>query len=129
MKLAEDVLAAVDWHVASGLRRMRIYSPRPASFPRYLASHVRPWKLVQQKLELRSLCHHEVHLGSGAQRVTPRATPLSGKPGFRDVSGWLCPDSEFVWQRDGLAVSKIASLDRAWIGQADPVIAIARHSA
>ncbi|MEO8183648.1 MAG: hypothetical protein ABI895_33325 [Deltaproteobacteria bacterium] len=55
LDLTEDVLAAVDWHVGTGYAGPELLFSKTSVFPRYIDSHVRPLKLVQQKLGLRSL--------------------------------------------------------------------------
>jgi integrase len=75
LDLSADVLAAVDWHVAAGYSGSEFLFSKTGTFPRYIDSHVRPLKLVQQKLGLRLLSHHKVGRHSVAsQAVTAGET-------------------------------------------------------
>lgn len=69
LDLTEDVLAAVDWHVAAGYAGKEFLFCKTGGFPRYIDSHVRPLKLVQLKLGLRSLSHHKVGRHSVASQA------------------------------------------------------------
>jgi integrase len=60
LDLTADVLAAVDWHVSEGYAGREFLFSTNGVFPRYIDSHGRPLKLVQQKLGLRMLSHHKV---------------------------------------------------------------------
>jgi integrase len=62
-------LAAVDWHVGAGYGGPEFLFSKNDVFPRYIDSHVRPLKLVQQKLGLRVLSHHKVGRHSVASQA------------------------------------------------------------
>jgi len=69
LDLTEDVLAAVDWHVRVGYAGAEFLFSKTGTFPRYIDSHVRPLRLVQQKLGLRMLSHHKVGRHSVASQA------------------------------------------------------------
>jgi len=69
LDLTADVLAAVDWHVGEGYCGPEFLFSKTGVFPRYIDSHVRPLKLVQQKLGLRMLSHHKVGRHSVASQA------------------------------------------------------------
>jgi len=69
LDLTEDILAAVDWHVGAGYADPEFLFSKTSALPRYIDSHVRPLKLVQQKLGLRSLSHHKVGRHSVASQA------------------------------------------------------------
>jgi integrase len=69
LDLTADVLAAVDWHVSEGYGGPEFLFSKTDAFPRYIDSHVRPLKLVQQKLGLRVLSHHKVGRHSVASQA------------------------------------------------------------
>ena len=69
LDLTADVLAAVDWHVSAGYGGPEFLFSKTGVFPRYIDSHVRPLKLVQQKLGLRMLSHHKVGRHSVASQA------------------------------------------------------------
>ena len=69
LDLTADVLAAVDWHVGAGYGGPEFLFSKADVFPRYIDSHVRPLKLVQQKLGLRMLSHHKVGRHSVASQA------------------------------------------------------------
>jgi integrase len=69
LDLTEDVLAAVDWHVRMGYSGEEFLFSKTGTFPRYIDSHVRPLKLVQDKLGLRPLSHHKVGRHSVASQA------------------------------------------------------------
>ena len=69
LDLTTDVLAAVDWHVSAGYGGPEFLFSKTDAFPRYIDSHVRPLKLVQQKLGLRVLSHHKVGRHSVASQA------------------------------------------------------------
>jgi len=60
---------AVDWHVARGYVGPEFLFSKTGAFPRYIDSHARPLKLVQQKLGLRLLSHHKVGRHSVASQA------------------------------------------------------------
>ena len=72
LDLMEDVLAAVDWRAAAGYAGPEFLFSKTSAFPRCIDSHVRPLKLVQQKLGLRSLSDHEVERHSVASQAVTR---------------------------------------------------------
>jgi integrase len=76
LDLTADVLAAVDWHVSEGYAGPEHLFSKNGVFPRYIDSHVRPLKLVQQKLGLRMLSHHKVGRHSVASQAVRNGTPL-----------------------------------------------------
>jgi integrase len=76
LDLTADVLAAVDWHVSEGYAGPEHLFSKNGVFPRYIDSHVRPLKLVQQKLGLRVLSHHKVGRHSVASQAVTSGTPL-----------------------------------------------------
>jgi integrase len=69
LDLTADVLAALDWHVSAGYGGNEFLFSKTDQFPRYIDSHVRPLRLVQQKLGLRLLSHHEVGRNSVASQA------------------------------------------------------------
>jgi integrase len=69
LDLTADILAAVDWNVAQGYAGPAFLFTKTGVFPRYIDSHVRPLKLVQQKLGLRMLSHHKVGRHSVASQA------------------------------------------------------------
>jgi integrase len=69
LDLTADVLAAIDWHVSQGYAGPQFLFSKNGVFPRYIDSHVRPLKLVQQKLGLRLLSHHKVGRHSVASQA------------------------------------------------------------
>jgi integrase len=69
LDLTEDLLAAVDWHVSAGYAGKEFLFSKTGEFPRYIDSHVRPLRLVQQKLGLRLLSHHKVGRHSVASQA------------------------------------------------------------
>ena len=69
LDLTADVLAALDWHVSAGYGGKEFLFSKTDQFPRYIDSHVRPLKLVQQKLGLRLLSHHKVGRHSVASQA------------------------------------------------------------
>jgi integrase len=69
LDLTADVLAAVDWHVGAGYGGPEYLFSKTDAFPRYIDSHVRPLKLMQQKLGLRVLSHHKVGRHSVASQA------------------------------------------------------------
>jgi integrase len=69
LDLTADVLAAVDWHVGAGYGGPEYLFSKTDTFPRYIDSHVRPLRLVQQKLGLRVLSHHKVGRHSVASQA------------------------------------------------------------
>jgi integrase len=69
LDLTADILAAVDWHVARGYAGPEFLFSKTGAFPRYIDSHMRPLKLVQQKLGLRLLSHHKVGRHSVASQA------------------------------------------------------------
>jgi integrase len=88
LDLTEDVLAAVDWHVAAGYAGREFLFSKTSEFPRYIDSHVRPLKLVQRKLGLRSLSHHKV----GRHSVASQA--VTGGESIKAVQAQLGHSSE-----------------------------------
>jgi integrase len=69
LDLTADILAAVDWHVSAGYSGKEFLFSKTGSFPRYIDSHVRPLKLVQQKLGMRMLSHHKAGRHSVASQA------------------------------------------------------------
>ena len=69
LDLTADVLDAVDWHVRAGYAGKEFLFSKTGTFPRYIDSHVRPLKLVQEKLGLRLLSHHKVGRHSVASQA------------------------------------------------------------
>jgi hypothetical protein len=69
LDLTDDVLAAVDWHVSAGYAGSEFLFSKTGVFPSYIDSHVRPLKLVQQKLGLRMLSHHKLGRHSVASQA------------------------------------------------------------
>ena len=63
------MLAAVDWHISQGYGGEEFLFSKSSAFPRYIDSHVRPLKLVQEELGLRLLSHHKV--GGTRSRAKP----------------------------------------------------------
>jgi integrase len=58
-----------DRHVGAGYGGPEFLFSKTDAFPRYIDSHVRPLKLVQQKLGLRVLSHHKVGRHSVASQA------------------------------------------------------------
>jgi integrase len=69
LDVTEDILAAVDWHINAGYAGPEFLFSKTGAFPRYIDSHVRPLKLVQQKLGLRMLSHHKLGRHSVASQA------------------------------------------------------------
>jgi integrase len=69
LDLTADVLDAVDWHVSAGYAGEEFLFSKTGTFPRSIDSHVRPLRLVQQKLGLRVLSHHKVGRHSVASQA------------------------------------------------------------
>ncbi|HEX3850247.1 MAG TPA: hypothetical protein VHW01_04725 [Polyangiaceae bacterium] len=69
LDLTPDLLAAVDWHVSQGYGGPEFPFSKTGLFPRYIDSHVRPLKLVQEKLGLRMLSHHKLGRHSVASQA------------------------------------------------------------
>jgi integrase len=69
LDLTADILAALDWHVSAGYGGKEFLFSKTDQFPRYIDSHVRPLRLVQQKLGLRLLSHHKVGRHSVASQA------------------------------------------------------------
>jgi integrase len=67
--LTTDILDAVDWHIKAGYSGPEFLFSKTGVFPRYIDSHVRPLKLVQQKLGLRLLSHHKLGRHSVASQA------------------------------------------------------------
>jgi hypothetical protein len=55
LDITEDIVAAVDWHIANGYSGPEFLFSKTGLFPRYIDSHKRPLQLVQEKLGLRLL--------------------------------------------------------------------------
>src|SRR5664280_2666669 len=60
LDLSQDVLDAVQWHIQQGYAGPEFLFSKTGEFPRFIDSHARPLKAVQQKLGLRELGHHSV---------------------------------------------------------------------
>jgi len=75
LDLTEDVLAAVDWRVGAGYAGKEFLFSKTGDLPRYIDSHVRPLKLVQQKLGLRLLSHRKVGRHSVASLAVTSGSP------------------------------------------------------
>jgi site-specific recombinase XerD len=69
LDITEDIVAAVDWHVANGYSGSEFLFSKTGQFPRYIDSHKRPLQLVQKKLGLRLLSHHKVGRHSVASQA------------------------------------------------------------
>ncbi len=69
LDLTDDVIAAVDWHLAQGFAGEEFLFTKTGAFPRYIDSHKRPLLLVQQKLGLRLLSHHKLGRHSVASQA------------------------------------------------------------
>lgn len=69
LDLSADILLAVEWHVRAGYSGTEFLFSKTGEFPRYIDSHKRPLKLVQQKLGLRLLSHHKVGRHSVASQA------------------------------------------------------------
>jgi hypothetical protein len=65
-------LAAVDWHIGAGYAGPEFLFSKTREFPRYIDSHIRPLRLVQQKLGLRMLSHHKLGRHSVASQAVTR---------------------------------------------------------
>jgi site-specific recombinase XerD len=76
LDITADILAAVDWHVAQGFSGREFLFSKTGQFPRYIDSHVRPLKLVQQKLGLRLLSHHKIGRHSVASQAVTGGQPI-----------------------------------------------------
>jgi len=88
LDITADILAAVDWHVARGYAGPEFLFSKTGAFPRYIDSHVRPLKLVQEKLGLRLLSHHKV----GRHSVASQA--VTGGESIKAVQAQLGHSSE-----------------------------------
>jgi len=69
LDLTPDILAAVDWHIGQGYGGPEFLFSKTGDFARYVDSHIRPLKLVQQKLGLRLLSHQKVGRHSVASQA------------------------------------------------------------
>lgn len=69
LDVTEDVIAAVDWHVAQRYAGPDFFFSKTGHFPRYIDSYVRPLRFVQEKLGLRPLSHHRVARDSVASQA------------------------------------------------------------
>jgi integrase len=69
LDVTPDIVAAVDWHVSQGYGGPEFLFSKTGVFPRYIDSHVRPLKLVQEKLGLRPLSHHKLGRHSVASQA------------------------------------------------------------
>jgi len=69
LDITPDILAAVDWHISQGYGGEEFLFSKSSAFPRYIDSHVRPLRLVQEKLGLRLLSHHKVGRHSVASQA------------------------------------------------------------
>ena len=69
LDITSDILAAVDWHISQGYSGEEFLFSKSSAFPRYIDSHVRPLRLVQERLELRLLSHHKVGRRSVASQA------------------------------------------------------------
>jgi hypothetical protein len=69
LDLTTDILDAVDWHAKAGYSGEEFLFSKDGAFPRYIDSHKRPLKLVQQKLGLRLLSHHKLGRHSVASQA------------------------------------------------------------
>jgi hypothetical protein len=78
----------MDWHVGAGYGGPEFLFSKTGTFPRYIDSHVRPLKLVQQKLGLRMLSHHKV----GRHSVASQA--VTGGESVKAVQAQLGHQSE-----------------------------------
>ena len=69
LDLTDDIIAAVDWHMAQGFAGEEFLFTKTGTFPRYIDRHKRPLLLVQQKLGLRELSHHKLGRHSVASQA------------------------------------------------------------
>jgi integrase len=76
LNLTPDILAAIDWHIRAGYAGREFLFSKTGTFPRYIDSHVRPLKFVQQKLSLRLLSHHKVGRHSVASQAVTGGTSV-----------------------------------------------------
>jgi integrase len=67
--LSQDVIAAVDWHIAQGYAGDEFLFSKTGSFPTWLDSYQRPLTAVQKKLGLRPLGHHAIGRHSVASQA------------------------------------------------------------
>ena len=88
LDLTADVLATLDWHVSAGIGGKEFLFSKTDRFPRYIDSHVRPLRLVQQKLGLPLLSHHKV----GRHSVASQA--VTGGESVKAVQAQLRHQSE-----------------------------------
>jgi hypothetical protein len=87
LDLTAHVLAAIDWHVSEGYGGPEFLFSKTDVFPRYIDSHVRALKLVQQKLGLRVLSHHKV----GEAHVNVASTEVEDASGARTQMSEMSP--------------------------------------
>lgn len=69
LDVSQDVLDAVQWHIDHGYAGPEFLFSKTGEFPRYIDSHARPLRVVQQKLGMRSLSHHKVGRHSVASQA------------------------------------------------------------
>jgi integrase len=88
LDITPDILAAVHWHKSEGYGGPEFLFCKTSAFPRYIDSHVRPLRLVQQKLGLRPLSHHKL----GRHSVASQA--VTGGESIKAVQAQLGHKSE-----------------------------------
>ncbi|MCU0664668.1 MAG: tyrosine-type recombinase/integrase [Myxococcota bacterium] len=69
VKLSQDLLDAIDWHIAKGYGGEEFLFSKDGSFPIHLDSHQRPLREVQRALGLRELGHHAIGRHSVASQA------------------------------------------------------------
>ncbi len=69
LELTQDVIDAIDWHIAQGYAGEEFLFSKDGTFPRWIDSYVRPLQEVQRTLGLRLLSHHKVGRHSVASQA------------------------------------------------------------
>ena len=69
LDLTQDIVDAVQWHIAKGFAGDRFLFSKDGRFPRYIDNHVGPLDFVQRAMGLRQLSHHAVGRHSVASQA------------------------------------------------------------
>jgi len=76
LEISQDVIDAINWHVARGYAGEQYLFSKTGRFPLKLDSHVTPLARVQRKLGLRSLGHHAIGRHSVASQAATGGEPI-----------------------------------------------------
>ena len=69
LELTQDVLDAINWHIAQGYAGKEFLFSKDGNFPTYIDSFVRPLQTVQRELGLPLLSHHAIGRHSVASQA------------------------------------------------------------